>query len=94
MLTQYDNLPLNVILDGIKDKDIFANTAEVICSMRETVTFSKFFYIPANCFRDMNYVIAAINYLITPFGYKASWNWVHNASVSGNRCIHLFLDEI
>ena len=42
----------------------------------------------------MNYVIAAINYLITPFGYKASWNWVHNASVSDNYCIHLFLDEI
>lgn len=94
MTNKYDNLPLNVILDSIKDKDIFANTAEVICSMRETVTFSKFFYIPANCFRDMNYVIAAINYLITPFGYKASWNWVHNACVGDNYCIHLFLDEI
>lgn len=94
MTNKYDNLPLSVILDSIKDKDIFANTVEVICSMRETVTFSKFFYIPANCFRDMNYVIAAINYLITPFGYKASWNWVHNASVSDNYCIHLFLDEI
>lgn len=94
MTNKYDNLPLNVILDSIKDKDIFANTAEVICSMRETVTFSKFFYIPANCFRDMNYVIAAINYLITPFGYKASWNWVHNAGVCDNYCIHLFLDEI
>lgn len=42
----------------------------------------------------MNYVIAAINYLITPFGYKASWNWVHNACVGDNYCIHLFLDEI
>ena len=94
MTNKYDNLPLNVILDSIKDKDIFANIAEVICSMRETVTFSKFFYIPANCFRDMNYVIAAINYIITPFGYKASWNWVHNADVSDNCCIHLFLDEI
>lgn len=94
MTNKYDNLPLNVILDSIKDKDIFANTAEVICSMRETVTFSKFFYIPANCFRDMPYVIAAINYLITPFGYKASWNWVHNAGVGDNYCIHLFLDEI
>lgn len=94
MTNKYDNLPLNVILDRIKDKDIFANTAEVICSMRETVTFSKFFYIPANCMSDMPYVIAAINYLITPFGYKASWNLVHNASVSDNYCIHLFLDEI
>ena len=94
MTNKYDNLPLNVILDHIKNKNIFADTAEVICSMRETVTFSKFFYIPAGCFRDMNYVIAAINYLITPFGYKASWNWVHNASVGDNYCIHLFLDEI
>ena len=72
MTNKYDNLPLNVILDHIKDKDIFADTAEVIRSMRETVTFSKFFYIPANCFRDMNYVIAAINYIIIPFGYKLS----------------------
>lgn len=94
MTSKYDNLSLNVILDRIKNKDIFADTAEVICSMRETVTFSKFFYIPANCFRDMNYVIAAINYIITPFGYKASWNWLPCSDVSGNRCIHLFLDEI
>ena len=51
MANKYDNLPLNVILDRIKDKDIFANTAEVICSMRETVTWSKFFYIPTDCFQ-------------------------------------------
>lgn len=94
MTSKYDNLPLNVILDSIKDKDIFANTAEVICSMRETVTFSKFFYIPADCMSDMSYVIAAINYIITPFGYKASWDWLHDVDVSGNYCIHLFLDEI
>lgn len=42
MANKYDNIPLNVILDSIKDKDIFANTAEVICSMRETVTFLNF----------------------------------------------------
>ena len=65
MTSKYDNLPLNVILDRIKDKDILANTAEVICSMRDTVTFSKFFYIPSDCMSDMPYVIAAINYLIT-----------------------------
>lgn len=94
MTNKHDNLPLNVILDRIKDKDIFANTAEVICSMRETVTWSKFFYIPADCFSDMSYVIAAINYIITPFGYKASWNWVHSVDVSDTYCIHLFLDEI
>ena len=94
MANKYDNLPLNVILDRIKDKDIFANTAEVICSMRETVTWSKFFYIPVDCMSDMPYVIAAINYIITPFGYKASWDWLHDVDVSGNYCIHLFLDEI
>ena len=94
MSNKYDNLPLNVILDSIKDKDIFANTAEVICSMRETVTWSKFFYIPSDCMSDMPYVIAAINYIIKPFGYKASWDWLHYVEADGNRCIHLFLDEI
>ena len=71
MTNKYDNLPLNVIFDRIKNKDIFAD-----------------------CMSDMSYVIAAINYLITPFGYEASWDWLHNVDVSGNRCIHLFLDEI
>lgn len=94
MANKYDNLPLNAILDRIKNKDVFANTAEVICSMRETVTWSKFFYIPAECMSDMPYVIAAINYIITSFGYKASWDWLHYINASGNRCIHLFLDEI
>ena len=94
MANRYDNLPLNIILDRIKDKDIFANTAEVICSMRETVTWSKFFYIPTDCMSDMPDVIAAINYIITPFGYKASWDCLHDVDVSGNYCIHLFLDEI
>lgn len=94
MTSKYDNMPLDVILDRIKNKDIFANTAEVICSMRETVDWSKFFYIPADCMCDMPYVIAAINYIITTFGYKASWNWVHSVDVSDNYCIHLFLDEI
>ena len=94
MTNKYDNLRLNAILARIKDKNILTKTVDVICRMRENVDCPKFFYIPANCFRDMNYVIAAINYIITPFGYKASWNWVHNASVSDNYCIHLFLDEI
>ena len=94
MANKYDNIPLNIILDRIKNKDIFANTAEVICSMRETVTWSKFFYIPSDCMSDMPYVIAAINYIITPFGYKASWDWLHDVDVIGNYCIHLFLDEI
>ena len=94
MTNKYDNLRLNAILARIKDKNILTKTVDVICRMRENVDCPNFFYIPANCFRDMNYVIAAINYIITPFGYKASWNWVHNASVSDNYCIHLFLDEI
>ena len=73
MTNKYDNLRLNVVLDRIKDKNILTKTADVICRMRENVDCPNFFYIPADCMSDMDYVIAAINYIITSFGYKAHW---------------------
>lgn len=59
MTNKYDNLRLNVILDRIKDKNILTKTADVICSMRENVDCPNFFYVPADCMSDMDYVIAA-----------------------------------
>ena len=56
---------------------VLTKTVDVICRMRENVDCPNFFYIPANCMSDMDYVIAAINYIITSFG--------------GKYCIHLFL---
>lgn len=43
---------------------------------------------------DMDYVIAAINYIITSFGYKAHWDCLSYAKVGGKYCVHLFLEEI
>lgn len=43
---------------------------------------------------DMDYVIAAINYIIVSFGYKAYWDCFSYAKVGGKYCIHLFLEEI
>lgn len=43
---------------------------------------------------DMDYVIAAINYIIVSFGYKAHWDCLSYAKVDGKYCIHLFLEEI
>ena len=74
MTNKYDNLRLNVILDRIKDKNILTKTADVICRMRENVDCPNFFYIPIDCMNDMDYVIAAINYIIVSFGYKAHWD--------------------
>ena len=64
MTNKYDNLRLNAILERIKDKNILTKTADVICRMRENVDCPNFFYIPADCMSDMDYVIAAINYII------------------------------
>lgn len=94
MTNKYDNLRLNVILDRIKDKNILTKTADVICRMRKNVDCPNFFYIPANCMSDMDYVIEAINYIIVSFGYKAHWDCLSYAEVGGKYCIHLFLEEI
>jgi hypothetical protein len=94
MTNKYDNLRLNVILDRIKDKNILTKTADVICRMRENVDCPNFFYIPIDCMNDMDYVIAAINYIIVSFGYKAHWDCLSYAKVGGKYCIHLFLEEI
>lgn len=59
MTNKYDNLRLNAILARIKDKNILTKTVDVICRMRENVDCPNFFYIPANCMSDMDYVIAA-----------------------------------
>lgn len=94
MTNKYDNLRLNVILDRIKNKNILTKTADVICRMRENVDCPNFFYIPIDCMNDMDYVIAAINYIIVSFGYKAHWDCLSYAKVGGKYCIHLFLEEI
>lgn len=94
MANKYDNLRLNVILDRIKDKNILTKTADVICRMRENVDCPNFFYIPTDCMSDMDYVIAAINYIIVSFGYKVHWDCLSYAKVGGKYCIHLFLEEI
>ena len=94
MTNKYDNLRLNVVLDRIKDKNILTKTADVICRMRENVDCPNFFYIPADCMSDMDYVIAAINYIIVSFGYKAHWDCLSYAKVDGKYCIHLFLEKI
>lgn len=39
-------------------------------------------------------LIAAINYIIVSFGYKAHWDCLSYAKVGGKYCIHLFLEEI
>lgn len=91
---KYDNLRLNVILDRIKDKNILTKTADVICRIRENVDCPNFFYIPIDCMNDMDYVIAAINYIIVSFGYKAHWDCLSYAKVGSKYCIHLFLEEI
>jgi hypothetical protein len=94
MTNKYDNLRLNVILDRIKDKNILTKTVDVICRMRENIDCPNFFYIPTNCMSDMDYVIAAINYIIVSFGYKAHWDCLSYAKVGGKYCVHLFLEEI
>lgn len=94
MTNKYNNLRLNVVLDRIKDKNILTKTADVICRMRENVDCPNFFYIPIDCMNDMDYVIAAINYIIVSFGYKAHWDCLSYAKVGGKYCIHLFLEEI
>ena len=94
MTNKYDNLRLNVILDRIKDKNILTKTVDIICRIRENVDCPNFFYIPADYMSDMDYVIAAINYIIVSFGYKAHWDCFSYAKVGGKYCIHLFLEEI
>lgn len=94
MTNKYDNLRLNVVLDHIKDKNILTKTADVICRIRENVDCPNFFYISADCMSDMDYVIAAINYIIVSFGYKAHWDCLSYAKVDGKYCVHLFLEEI
>ena len=94
MTNKYDNLPLNVILDRINDKNILTKTADVICRMREHVDCPTFFYIPIDCMNDMDYVIEAINYIIVSFGYKAHWYCLSYAKVGGKCRIHLFLEKI
>lgn len=94
MTNKYDNIRLNVILDRIKDKNILTKTADVICRMRENVDCPNFFYIPVDCVSDMDYVIAAINYIIVSFGYKAHWDCLSYAKVGGKYCIHLSLEKI
>ena len=94
MTNKYDNLRLNVILDRIKDKNILTKTANVICRMRDNVDCPNFFYIPIDCMNDMDYVIAAINYIIVSFGYKASWDCLNYVEVGGKYCIHLYLEEL
>lgn len=94
MTDKYDNLRLNVILARIKDKDILMKTVDVICRMRENVDCPNFSYIPANCMSDMDYVIAAINYIITSLGYKAHCDCLSYAKVGGKYRVHLFPEEI
>ena len=94
MTNKYDNLRLNAILARIKDKNILTKTVDVICRVRENVDCPNFFYIPANCMSDMDYVIAAINYIITPFGYKAHWDCMFYTASEGKHCVYLYLEEI
>lgn len=94
MTNKYDSLRLNAILDRIKDKNILTKTADVICRMRENVDCPNFFYTSADGMSDMDYVIAAINYIIVSFGYKAHWYCLRYPKVGGKYCIHLFLEEI
>ena len=62
--------------------------------MRENLDSLDFFYIPADCVDDMDYVIAAINCIIVSFGYKAYWDCLSYAKVGGKYCIHLYLEEL
>lgn len=94
MTYKYENLRLNVVLDRINDKNILTKTADVIGRMRENLDCLDFIYIPADCVDDMDYVIAAINYVIMSFGYKASWDCLNYVEVGGKYCIHLYLEEI
>lgn len=43
---------------------------------------------------DMDYVIAAINYIITSLGYKAHCDCLSYAKVGGKYRVHLFPEEI
>lgn len=94
MTYKYENLRLNVVLDRINDKNILTKTADVIGRMRENLDCLDFIYIPADCVDDMDYVIAAINYVIMSFGHKASWDCLNYVEVGGKYCIHLYLEEI
>ena len=94
MTNKYDNLRLNVILDRISNHDILTKAADVICRMKENLDCPDFIYIPVDCVDDMDYVIAAINYVIKSFGYKASWDCLNYVEVGGKYCIHLYLEEL
>ena len=94
MTNKYENLRLEVILSRISDKNILTKAADVIGRMRENKDCLDFIYIPVDCVDDMDYVIAAINYIIVSFGYKAHWDCFSYAKVGGEYCIHLFLEEI
>lgn len=94
MTNKYENLRLEVILSRISDKNIFTKAADVIGRMRENKDCLDFIYIPVDCVDDMDYVIAAINYIIGSFGYKASWDCLNYVEVGGKYCIHLYLEEL
>ena len=64
------------------------------CRMRENLDCLDFIYIPVDCVDDMDYVIAAINYVIKSFGYKTSWDCLNYVEVGGKYCIHLYLEEL
>lgn len=94
MTNKYENLRLEVILSRISDKNILTKAADVIGRMRENKDCIDYIYIPVDCMDDMDYVIAAINYIIGPFGYKAFWDCLNYVEVGGKYCIHLYLDEL
>lgn len=94
MTYKYENLRLEVILSRISDKNILTKAADVIGRMRENKDCIDYIYIPVDCMDDMDYVIAAINYIIGPFGYKAFWDCLNYVEVDGKYCIHLYLDEL
>lgn len=52
--------------------------------MKENLDCPDFIYIPVDCVDDMDYVIAAINYVIKSFGYKASWDCLNYVEVGGS----------
>lgn len=94
MTSKYDNMPLGYLLDSIDDLDILADIAKTISRMYENKESIDYIHVPLNGVQDVIYSIAALNHILVSFGYKASWDWLHDVDVSGNYCIHLFLDEI
>ncbi len=94
MTNKYNDMPFGYVLDNINDLDILADTTDVIRRMYENKECIDYIYIPVDCVRDMDYVIAAINHIIVTFGYIAYWDCLNYVEVAGKYCIHLYLEEI